>query len=102
MADISRVMEYHFSRLERGRAAHHELDQPTSNRSPTPESDRWCSSRWTSRTRKVALRYCGRTASASSAVAGDWMIVATGSRYCLLLLPSTTRPAQGLIASLTN
>jgi hypothetical protein len=25
--------------------AHEELDQPTSSRSPTPESDRWCSSR---------------------------------------------------------
>ena len=25
--------------------AHEELDQPTSSRRPTPESDRWCSSR---------------------------------------------------------
>jgi hypothetical protein len=27
------------------RVAHEELDQPTSRRRPTPESDRWCSSR---------------------------------------------------------
>jgi hypothetical protein len=27
------------------RVAHEELDQPTSSRRPTPESDRWCSSR---------------------------------------------------------
>src|SRR5215467_6842105 len=30
---------------EAARVAHEELDQPTSSRSPTPETDRWCSSR---------------------------------------------------------
>jgi hypothetical protein len=30
---------------EAARVAHEDFDQPTSSRSPTPESDRWCSSR---------------------------------------------------------
>ena len=32
-------------RRETARVTHEELDQPTSSRRPTPESDRWCSSR---------------------------------------------------------
>src|SRR5262249_38305601 len=69
---------WHFS----GDAVRFPLGERGFERVAYTDSDRWCRTRCMTGTPTAILRSCGRTANASSAVAGSWMITAGGAPSC--------------------